>query len=128
MSTTHLPMLPLHKRRCCTIKALWTRAAHADLKFDSGWFEKVQHGHDGVCVSLSELIPTDDPHLIVADTSSPEPTSCGLDARFPPPKLLMDRILQQLEKIDMPRDHGRSKDLQNVKCPRSKLLGLYVIY
>eukprot|EP00971_Amphidinium_carterae_P211538 4197443-Amphidinium_carterae.3 len=27
-------------------KALWTRAAHADLKFDSGWYEKVQHGHD----------------------------------------------------------------------------------
>eukprot|EP00971_Amphidinium_carterae_P319594 6352029-Amphidinium_carterae.1 len=90
-------------------KAQWTRAAHADLKFDSGWFEKVQHGHDCVCASLSELIPTNDLHLIVADTSSPEPTSCGFVTKSPPPKLLMDRILQQLEKIDMPRDHGRFK-------------------
>eukprot|EP00971_Amphidinium_carterae_P348293 6490419-Amphidinium_carterae.5 len=39
---------------------------------------------------------------------------------------LMDRILQRLEKTDMPRDHhGRSTDLQNAKYPRSILLGLY---
>eukprot|EP00971_Amphidinium_carterae_P348294 6490419-Amphidinium_carterae.6 len=34
-------------------KALWTEAAHTDLKFDSGWFEKGQHGRDCVCVCVT---------------------------------------------------------------------------
>eukprot|EP00971_Amphidinium_carterae_P153542 3044065-Amphidinium_carterae.1 len=39
----------LRKALC---QGLWTRAAHTGLNFDSGWFEKVQHGHDCVCESL----------------------------------------------------------------------------
>eukprot|EP00971_Amphidinium_carterae_P039389 774204-Amphidinium_carterae.3 len=74
-------------------KVSWTKAAHADLRFHSEWFEKVQHGRDCAC--------------IVADVNSADPTTCGVDTNSSPPIALMDCILHRLEKIDMPRDHGR---------------------
>eukprot|EP00971_Amphidinium_carterae_P149563 2965545-Amphidinium_carterae.3 len=97
-------------------KGLWTKAAHTDLKVDSGWFEWMVR---------EKLILTNVPHLIVADVSSPDPTTCGFATKSSPPMALMNRILQRLEKTDMPRAHGRFKDLHNVKYPRSILLGLY---
>eukprot|EP00971_Amphidinium_carterae_P152138 3015532-Amphidinium_carterae.2 len=84
--------------------ALWTKAAHAEMN-GSRMFScifSMKQACVCVCVRLSELIPTDDPPLD-----------------------LMGRILHQLVKIDMQHDHGRSKHLQNVKCPRSILRGLY---
>eukprot|EP00971_Amphidinium_carterae_P244973 4864066-Amphidinium_carterae.5 len=95
------------------------------MVFDHERFKKVQHGVSCVCASVSELILADDPHLTI-DLTDPEPSSRDVASSVSsPPSEPLTKILRQLEKVDMPRDHGRSKALQTVKYPRSILFGLY---